>query len=84
MSLLSGRTRANDSPSRLTSNWSIKAEYLYADLGNMSYSTAPLISPFAGLVFSSANTTTTVHVHENIARVGINCSFGAWPLVAKY
>jgi outer membrane immunogenic protein len=67
-----------------TANWSIKGEYLYADLGNMSYNTGPLISPLAGFVFSAANTTTTVHVHENIFRAGINYSFGAGPILAKY
>jgi outer membrane immunogenic protein len=58
-----------------TANWSVKAEYLYADLGHVTINTSPLVSPLAGLVFSQANVQTQTHVHENIARVGVNYKF---------
>jgi outer membrane immunogenic protein len=60
-----------------TANLSVKAEYLYADLGNVSFNTNALISPLApaGLVFSSANVNQNVHIRENIARVGVNYRF---------
>lgn len=57
--------------------WSIKAEYLYVDLGRVSYAqacttagvcTAP---PFA----TPATYQTDLHVHEHIARVGFNYHF---------
>ena len=61
-----------------TANWSVKAEYLYVDLGNLAYNTNALISPFAGAGggnFSVANVNQTVHIHDNIARVGVNYRF---------
>jgi outer membrane immunogenic protein len=61
-----------------TANWSIKAEYLYVDLGNLQYNTNALISPFAaagGGAFSVANVNQSVHIHDNIARVGVNYKF---------
>jgi outer membrane immunogenic protein len=62
-----------------TPNWSVKAEYLYLNFGNVS-STGTVIFPTgpSGNVFShSANLT------ANIVRVGLNYRFGG-PVVAKY
>ena len=61
-----------------TANWSVKAEYLYVDLGNLSYNTNALINPFlaaGGGNFSVANANQTAHIHDNIARVGVNYRF---------
>jgi outer membrane immunogenic protein len=60
-----------------TANWSVKAEYLYADLGNVVVNTNALIAPqtATGLSFGTATALTTVHLHENVARVGINYRF---------
>ena len=58
-----------------TPNWSIKAEYLYADLGGMSSNIDVQSITSAGpggQVYSSATAQITSHFHENIARVGIN------------
>ena len=68
----------------LTPNWSIKAEYLYVDLGTSSYTnvcTTPAIcvTPFA----QPASYRTDLRVHEDIARVGLNYHFGG-PMVASY
>jgi outer membrane immunogenic protein len=59
-----------------TANLSIKAEYLYADLGNVSYTTGSLQSlTTGGLVYSSAQANITTHLRDNIARVGLNYRF---------
>jgi outer membrane immunogenic protein len=60
-----------------TANWSVKAEYLYADLGNVVVNTNALINPqlSTGNSFGVATAQTTTHVHENIARVGFNYRF---------
>src|SRR5262249_15447510 len=60
-----------------TANWSVKAEYLYADFRNLTINTNALINPqlATGLSFGVANAQSTTHVHENIARVGINYRF---------
>ena len=61
-----------------TANWSVKAEYLYVDLADLSYNTNALINPFLGAGggnFSVANVNQTVHIHDNIARVGVNYRF---------
>jgi outer membrane immunogenic protein len=58
-----------------TSNLSIKAEYLYADLGGMSFNTNTLQNPFFGAgggLVSQANVNVNTHVHDNIARLGVN------------
>ena len=57
-----------------TANWSVKAEYLYADLYSMTLN-GSLVSPFFGLgagTFSSANVNYNTRYHENVARVGVN------------
>jgi outer membrane immunogenic protein len=53
----------------ITNNWSVKGEYLYADLGNFSV-TAP---PFT--TFGSAFITYNHKYTENIARLGLNYRF---------
>jgi outer membrane immunogenic protein len=60
-----------------TANVSVKAEYLYADLGNLVVNTNGfnIAQNTTGLNFGVANAQTTSHVHENIARVGINYRF---------
>jgi outer membrane immunogenic protein len=57
-----------------TANWSIKAEYLYVDFGGVT-TTTQLIQPnfVLGGVQGTATATTSTHLHDNIARVGINC-----------
>ena len=60
-------------------NWTAKAEYLYLDLGNASYTDACI-------TFCIGNTyTTSVRTREHIARFGINYLFNAGgPVVARY
>jgi outer membrane immunogenic protein len=60
-----------------TANWSVKAEYLYADLGNLVVNTGPAVNVQAttGLIQGQATVQTTSHVHENIARIGVNYKF---------
>ena len=60
-----------------TANWSVKAEYLYVDLGNLQFNTNALINPVspAGTSLSVASANQSVHIHDNIARVGVNYRF---------
>jgi outer membrane immunogenic protein len=58
-----------------TPNISIKAEYLYADLGGMSFNTTMQSRSTTGLVYSTANANIQTHVRDNIARVGVNYRF---------
>jgi outer membrane immunogenic protein len=68
-------------------NWSAKVEYLYYDLGTVTYS-GGAYSSFdpVNLVFSNASQVTT-RFHGNIVRAGLNYHFN-WgapsPVVAKY
>jgi outer membrane immunogenic protein len=58
-----------------TANLSIKAEYLYADLGGISFNTNALINPVfgtGGTSLSVATANVQTHIHDNIARVGVN------------
>jgi len=53
----------------LANNWSVKLEYLYVDLGSMSYT-------YVGLPAGTSSTlTTTVNTAQNVIRVGLNYKF---------
>jgi outer membrane immunogenic protein len=53
-------------------HWTLRAEYLYLDLGSQSVSAAPF-TPFGALAVNSFTATSTFH--ENIARAAINFGF---------
>ncbi|MCI0466648.1 MAG: outer membrane beta-barrel protein [Beijerinckiaceae bacterium] len=70
-------------------NWSVKAEYLYYDLGSVTYANGPLVTNLIG-----TGTVTFINVSQsrarfngNIVRAGLNYHFN-WgtpaPVVAKY
>jgi outer membrane immunogenic protein len=60
-----------------TANLSIKAEYLYADLGSLVVNTNAfnVLQASTGLTGSSVTAQTSARVHENIARIGVNYRF---------
>jgi outer membrane immunogenic protein len=65
--------------------WSVKAEYLYYDLGNTSYSNGAmsgLLTPTTIVTFTNLSSS-SIRFNGNIARVGVNYQFGG-PVVAKY
>ena len=67
-------------------NWTVKAEYLYVDLGKFNYAdtcATPAIC-VAGLATPFAYQT-DLQIREHIVRVGVNYKFNwAGPVVAKY
>lgn len=67
----------------ITNNWTVKAEYLYVDLGNQT-----LISVPSGRAANLATTLTEAFSnHYNIVRVGFNYKFDwGWgaPIAARY
>jgi outer membrane immunogenic protein len=65
----------------ITRNWSVKGEYLYADLGTVSTAAQIFPAPVSATTFFNYNHRYT----ENIARAGLNYKFDwAGPVVAKY
>ena len=70
------------------SNWSIKAEYLHLDFGNSTYQSpcvdAACIVNFNNVGIPLGAYATTVRAREEIVRVGLNYTFGAAPVVARY
>ena len=66
----------------LMNGWSIKAEYLYVDLGRAS-TTSNNLNLGGAFPIPLQTWTHTVNLHSNIGRVGINYKFGG-PVVAKY
>lgn len=60
------------------SNWSVKGEYLYIDLGSQTFATLP-----GGTTPVGASIDSTFRDKFHTARVGINYRFGG-PVVAKY
>jgi outer membrane immunogenic protein len=69
-------------------NWSIKLEYLYYDLGSVTYGLSPLQNfNSAGTLFTSGASVSRARFTGNIARAGLNYHFNLWgpgPVVAKY
>ena len=75
-------------------NWSAKVEYLYYDLGNITYSGGVSsviaqpggVQPVGQLLYALASQTST-RFNGNIVRAGVNYHFN-WgapaPVVAKY
>jgi outer membrane immunogenic protein len=53
-------------------HWTVRAEYLYVDLGSQSATTAPY-SPFGHLFVNNFTASSTFH--ENIARAAVNFGF---------
>ncbi len=72
----------------LAQNWSIKAEYLYADLGRRTTTTDNLIAYGGEYSYRASAFTHSVDPRINIARVGVNYKFDFLappaPVVAKY
>jgi outer membrane immunogenic protein len=66
------------------SNWTTKVEYLYADLGSVNNSIVTGLVPVCASTCANPATGTTtfnssIHVHEQILRVGLNYNFGGGP-----
>jgi len=78
----------------LGSNWSVKFEYLYMDLGHVGGSSAAVtnVTNAANTPGAGFNTTTTQNLAyqfntkftDNIVRVGLNYKFGGGPILARY
>ncbi|MGH6811692.1 MAG: outer membrane protein [Methylocella sp.] len=69
-------------------NWSAKVEYLYYDLGSVTYGLSPLENfNIAGTPFTAGAPSARTSFRGNIVRAGINYHFNLWgppPIVAKY
>ena len=68
-------------------NWSLKVEYLYYDLGRVTFSMSPLVNSFTGIPFTVGAPVASTRFNGNIVRAGLNYHFN-WgmpaPIVAKY
>jgi outer membrane immunogenic protein len=67
----------------LMNGWSVKAEYLYVDLGRQSTTSTNLTAFTPAIAYPSNVYTHSVDLRTNIVRVGLNYKFGG-PVVAKY
>ena len=67
----------------LMNGWSIKAEYLYVDLGRASTTSNNLTVLAGAVAFPLQTWTHTVNLTSNIGRVGINYKFGG-PAGGRY
>jgi outer membrane immunogenic protein len=67
------------------SNWSVKAEYLYVDLGSMTNSFTTALDPGFAPPATSQTTSSSYSIRDHIVRVGLNYRFD-WggPVIAKY
>jgi outer membrane immunogenic protein len=61
-------------------NWSMKAEYLYVDLGSVTNTFS--VSNTAAT--ARYNITSTSDITDHIIRVGVNYRFGGGPIIARY
>lgn len=67
----------------LMNGWSVKAEYLYVDLGESSTTSTNLTTLAPAIAFPTNVFTHTVDLRSNIGRVGLNYKFGG-PAGANY
>ncbi len=66
-------------------NWSVKAEYLYVDLGTQSYRSQLVAAVAPAAVGPGYNWNTSARERDNILRIGFNYKFrGVAPIVAKF
>jgi outer membrane immunogenic protein len=68
-------------------NWSVKAEYLYYDLGRVTFGVGGLTLATAGATFFTDLPVASTRFNGHIVRVGLNYHFNWWgaaPVVAKY
>ena len=68
-------------------NWSVKAEYLYYDLGRVTFGVGGLTLIAAGTTVFTDPATASTRFNGHIVRVGLNYHFNWWgpgPVVAKY
>jgi outer membrane immunogenic protein len=75
-------------------NWSVKVEYLYYDLSNVSYGTGALVDGFSfaapsvppAVAFFTNAARSTTRFNGNVVRAGLNYQFilAPAPVVAKY
>jgi len=67
----------------LMNGWSVKAEYLYVDLGRVSTTSTNLTAFTGAIPFPTNVFTHSIDLRANIVRVGLNYRFGG-PVVARY
>lgn len=67
----------------LMNGWSIKAEYLFVDLGRETATSTNLRAFTPSIAFPANVFTHSADLRANIARVGLNYKFGG-PVVARY
>jgi outer membrane immunogenic protein len=74
--MMSGWTAGVGGEWAFTPHWSIKAEYLYYNLGNLNYSTGTITGiSGGGLPFTFVNVAASAHFAGSIARTGISYHF---------
>jgi len=71
-----GWTAGGGIEAMIANAWSLKAEYLYLDLGSRS---ADIVASTAPVIY-----TPSTEFREHIVRVGVNYHFNTGPVVAKY
>ena len=84
-----GWTLGTGLEAQLAGNWSLKTEYLYVDLGDVSntFDTIHLTSTTGTTGLVGATRTITTEIKEHIFRAGLNYKFGDYgkgPVVTKY
>ncbi len=67
-------------------NWSAKVEYLYYDLGNVTYGVPGLVNVLAGVLNYASVAQSTSRFDGHVVRAGVNYHFnwGSAPILAKY
>jgi outer membrane immunogenic protein len=53
-------------------NWSLKVEYLYYDIGHLTFNTSPLVNSLAGVPITVGAPAASTRFNGNIVRAGLN------------
>jgi outer membrane immunogenic protein len=65
-------------------NWSLKVEYLYYDLGRVTFSMSPLVNSLTGVPITVGGPIASTRFNGNIVRAGLNYHFNLDTFLARF
>jgi outer membrane immunogenic protein len=65
-------------------NWSLKVEYLYYDLGRVTFSMSPLVNSLTGIPSTVGGPIASTRFNGNIVRAGLNYHFNLDTFLARF
>ena len=68
----------------ISPNWSLKVEYLYYDLGRVTFNMSPLVNSVGGVPVTVGAPSASTRFNGNIVRAGLNYHFNLDTFLARF